>query len=72
MGTLDRKERPPLIIKNRELVATAMEKSEVRNDFFSLLQDSQVSCFPEPVDGGWGHKVPPDVSEEQRPQDEME
>ena len=32
---------------------------------FTDSQDSQVFCFPEPIDGGWRSKVPPTVSEEQ-------
>jgi len=47
---------------------TDMEKLEVLNNFFASVytgrRSSQVFHFPEPVDGGWGIKVPPTVSEE--------
>ena len=48
---------------------TDMGKAEVLSNFFASVctgrQASQVFHFPEPVDGGWGIKVPPTVSEEQ-------
>lgn len=51
-----------------ELVTTDMEKAEVLGRFSSVFTDNQashVSCFPEPVDRGWGSNVPPPVSKEQ-------
>ena len=51
------------------MVTTDIEKAEVLNNFFASIctgrQASQVFHFPEPVDGGWGIKVLPTVSEEQ-------
>ena len=51
------------------MVTTDTEKAEVLNNFFVSVctgrRVSQVFHFPEPVDGGWGIKVPPIVSEEQ-------
>ena len=51
-----------------ELVMTDMEKAEGLNNVFPSIfpasQASQVFHFPEPVDGGWGNKVTPTLSEE--------
>ena len=55
---------PPLINEKRSGdERTDMEKDEVANNFFASVftasQVSHVSCFPEPVDDGWGIKVSP-------------
>ena len=46
-----------------------MEKAEVLSNFFTSVctgrRPSQAFPFPEPVDAGWGIKVPPTGSEEQ-------
>ena len=48
---------------------TDMEKAEVLRNFFPPVCTgrwaSQVFHFPEPVDGDWGIKAAPAVSEEQ-------
>ena len=54
---------------NRALRKVNVEKAEILNKFFALVftssRASHVSRFPEPVDVGWGSKVPHTVSEEQ-------
>lgn len=56
-------------VSSQLLVTIDMEKAEAFSNFFASVftdrQASQVFCFPERVDGGWGIKVPPTISEEQ-------
>ena len=64
------KESVPVVTDEKgELIMTDMEKAEGLNNIvasvFPASQASQVFHFPEPMDGGWGCKVPPTLSEEQ-------
>jgi len=48
---------------------TDVEKAEVLSNFFASVctgrRASHIFHFPDPIDGGWGSRVPPSVSEEQ-------